>query len=132
MRFLRNCSVSLPLLLASPDPLDRRRSLRAPHFLGALPCQESSDKGLSGENGFAGFEIATAVILGPQILLDHDGALVQPGGSEVLQESEHTSAEEDLGETELVLVLLLVLGLSKGLAEDSMAMSRISMVHCEE
>src|SRR4051794_495521 len=113
-------SVSLLLLLATPDPLNRGSSLRAADFLGALTCQESPDKGLSGENGFASFEVATAVILGPQILLDHYGAFVQPGGSEILQESEHTSPEKDLGETQLVLDLLLVAGLSKGLAQDSM------------
>ena len=130
MRSLSEAYVPLPLLLPSPNALDGRRAPLTPRLLSPVPCQDASDKGLKCFDPVNGFKISSAVILGAQVLLDHDGSFVEPVRAQVLEEGEHAGAEEDFGQPELIFVGAVVLCTPSALRRMAMAMSRISVVHC--
>ncbi|KAH0294389.1 myosin-2, partial [Aureobasidium sp. EXF-3399] len=111
--------VVLALFLASPHTLDRGGRFRSPRIVSIAACDASSHKGLKPTDGADGFEVATTVVLGAKVLLNHDSSIVETAGSQILEEGKHTSTEEDLGQTKLVLACSIVGSTAKCLLSES-------------
>ena len=113
--------VFLAVFRTPPNTLDVGSCFDPTALVGLFPCNVASRKGLKGTEAVDGLEIPTAVVLGTQVLLNHNGSIFEAGRTQTFQESKHTGAEEYFGKTKLVLVSPIILGLTESLSEDVVA-----------
>ena len=113
--------ITLSFLRTPPCALYDCSSFDLSDFVGVQPCDESAREGLKFDDGVSCFEVLSSVISAAKVLLDHGCGFVQSSVSLVLQEGEHAGAEEDFGETELVLVSAVTFGRCQNLIEDGLS-----------
>ena len=111
-------AVILALPLSSPCALDRRRGPGRPRLLRLYPRQVRPGQGLEVDDRATGLDVLPPVVLAAEVLLDHDGALVQLRRAQVLEVGEHAGSEEDLGQAGLVLVDAVLVLRAEGRPED--------------
>ena len=95
-----------PLNEAASDALNRDRRLLPPRRLGRPLRQLPSPGRLNADDGLAEVEVARAVHVAEEVLLEQGDEVVEPIGPELLERGEHAGAEEDLGQTALVPIRL--------------------------
>ena len=79
------------MFLPPPNPLDGGRREDPAGFLGPGSRHITAGTGLNREDGFPGLEVLLAVVFHLEVLLDHDGALVEAPRAEVFKVGELSS-----------------------------------------